>query len=161
MTVSVRVRCPGADPEQIEAMARGLRAEVLDTDVHDARLAVDGSASARAKSGELLAVGALVVTLAPTVAESLMTVVASWLSRQPDDVEIEVDGHRFRGRVTRTQRDELVAAYLRRIDRDSRLGAGRSGGSGPAQPGEAGLAQPGGVGARVVEQFPGEAPPGG
>jgi hypothetical protein len=50
--------------------------------------------------------------------ESLMALVSSWLSRQPSDVEVEIDGHRFRGGVTRSQRDELVAAYLRRLDRE-------------------------------------------
>ena len=54
-----------------------------------------------------------------TVLDGLVAVVASWLTRQPSDVEVEIDGRRFRGRVTRAQRDELVAAYVRRLDRDS------------------------------------------
>ena len=92
---------------------------VLDADVDDVQLATAGPAPAGARSGELLAVGALVVTLAPTVVEGLMTVVSSWLGRQPNEVEVEVDGHRFRGRVTRAQRDELVATYVRHLDRES------------------------------------------
>ena len=68
------------------------------------------------KSGEVLAVGALIVTLAPTVIEGVVAVLTSWLSRQPDDVELEIDGQRFRGRVTKSQRDELVAAYVRRLN---------------------------------------------
>ncbi|SNY38107.1 effector-associated constant component EACC1 [Paractinoplanes atraurantiacus] len=115
-TVSVRIRCPGAEAEDLDDLAQNLREALLDTDVDDVRQEITGAAQAGAKSGEVLAAGALVVALAPTVVESLMTIVASWLSRQPSDVEIEVDGQRFRGRVTRSERDELVAAYLRRLD---------------------------------------------
>ncbi|MEU8216685.1 hypothetical protein [Micromonospora sp. NPDC048843] len=48
-----------------------------------------------------------------------MGVIASWLSRQPTDVEIEIDGRRFKGRVSKAQRDELVAAYLTRVSNGS------------------------------------------
>ncbi len=117
-TICIRVFDPDADAEGLLDLADSLREAVLDTDVDDVQPATAGQAPAGAKSGEVLAVGALVVTLAPTVLESLMAVVSSWLSRQPEEVEVEVDGHRFRGRVTRSQRDELVAAYLRRLDRE-------------------------------------------
>jgi hypothetical protein len=45
-----------------------------------------------------------------------MAVVASWLSRQPADVKIEIDGQTFAGTVSRKQRDALVAAYLARVN---------------------------------------------
>ena len=116
--IDVRVVLPGADAESVQDLVLDLRRAILDTDVDDVRpLAVDAT-PAGAKSGAALAVGALVVTLAPIVMEGLMTVVSSWLSRQPRDVEIEVDGQRFRGSVTRQQRDELVTAYLRRLDHE-------------------------------------------
>jgi hypothetical protein len=99
-------------------MANNLREALLDADVDDVRQGTAGSAPTGAKSGEVLAVGALVVTLAPTVVGSLMAMVSSWLSRQPSDVEVEIDGQRFRGAVTRSQREDLVAAYLRRLDRE-------------------------------------------
>jgi hypothetical protein len=116
-TIRIRVLYPNADAEGLHDLSDNLREAVLDTDVDDVRPATAGQAPAGAKSGEALAIGALVVTLAPTVVEGLMAVVSSWLSRQPNEVEVEVDGHRFRGQVTRSQRDELVAAYLRRLDR--------------------------------------------
>jgi hypothetical protein len=117
-TICIRVLDPDADAEGLRDLADSLREAVLDTEVDDVRPATAGQAPAGAKSGEVLAVGALVVTLAPTVVEGLMAVVSSWLSRQPEEVEVEVDGHCFRGRVTRSQRDELVAAYLRQLDRE-------------------------------------------
>lgn len=118
-TIGVWVLCPDADVEDLHELAHDLREALLDADVDDVRQGTAGTASAGAKSGEVLAVGALVVTLAPTVVESLMTVISSWLSRQPGEIEVEVDGHRFQGQVTRAQRDEMVAAYLRRLDRES------------------------------------------
>jgi hypothetical protein len=117
--IDVRVVVPGADVESVQGLALELRRAILDADVDDVRPAIADATPAGAKSGAALAVGALVVTLAPTVVEGLMAVVSSWLSRQPRDVEIDVDGHRLRGPVTRRQRDELVAAYLRRLDRES------------------------------------------
>ncbi|MEV6599615.1 hypothetical protein AB0M36_22575 [Actinoplanes sp. NPDC051346] len=116
MTLDVRVLGADLDAEQIQECVRSLRTSILAADVDDARPAVAGSAPAGAKSGEMLAVGALMVTLAPTVLEAMMGVVASWLSRQPDDIEMEIDGQRFRGHVTKAQRDDMVAAYLRRLD---------------------------------------------
>jgi hypothetical protein len=116
VTISVRVLVPDADAESLHELANNLREAVLNTDVDDVRPATADPVPVGAKSGEALAIGALVVTLAPTAAEGLMAVVSSWLSRQHHEVEVEVHGHRFRGRVTRSQRDELVAGYLRRLD---------------------------------------------
>ncbi|MFC3384457.1 hypothetical protein [Couchioplanes azureus] len=116
LTLDMRVISTDRDAERAGERARQLRTAILATDVDEARPASGGPAPAGAKSGEVLAVGALAVTLAPVVLESLMGVVASWLSRQPDDIELEIDGQRFRGHVTKAQRDELVAAYLRRLD---------------------------------------------
>jgi hypothetical protein len=117
LTLGIRVLCDDSDADEIHTLAHRLRAELHDTEVGDVRQGTAGPAPAGAKSGEALAVGALVVTLAPTALEGLMTVVSSWLGRQPSEVSIEVDGQRFKGPVTRAQRDELVAAYLRRLDR--------------------------------------------
>jgi hypothetical protein len=117
-TIGVRVFSPDADVEDVHELAHNLRDALLDADVNDVRQGMAGAVPAGAKSGEAFAVGALVVTLAPTVVESLMTVISSWLSRQSSDIEVEVDGHRLQGQVTRSQRDELVAAYLRRLDRE-------------------------------------------
>lgn len=113
ITTSILVRRPDTHAEQVQELTQNLRDAVLDAPIDDARPATAGPPPPGAKSGELIAIGALVVTLAPIVVEGLVTVLTSWLSRQPSDVEIEVDGRRFRGQVTRAQRDELVAAFLR------------------------------------------------
>lgn len=116
LTLDVRVISADLDPERVAERTGNLRAAILEVDVDSARIRSAGAAPAGAKSGEVLAFGALVVALAPTVVESLMGVLSSWLSRQPRDIEIEIDGHRFSGHVTKAQRDDLVAAYLRRLE---------------------------------------------
>ncbi|MCY1139374.1 hypothetical protein OWR29_15345 [Actinoplanes sp. Pm04-4] len=116
ITTSVLVHCPATDDEGLTELTKDLQKVVLDeSDVDDVRPASAGPVPVGGKSGEVVAVGALVVTLAPIVLEGLVSVLASWLSRQPSDVEIEVDGQRFKGRVTRAQRDALVAAFTRRL----------------------------------------------
>ncbi|MCM4077481.1 effector-associated constant component EACC1 [Paractinoplanes hotanensis] len=117
ITTEILVRFPAADAENLSDLTRTLQKIILDeSDVDDVRPATTGTAPAGSKSGEVVAVGALVVTLAPIVLEGLVTVLSSWLSRQPSDVEIEVDGHRFKGRVTKAQRDALVTAFVRRVE---------------------------------------------
>ncbi|HWH01743.1 MAG TPA: hypothetical protein VNV66_21065 [Pilimelia sp.] len=69
-----------------------------------------------AKAAEVIAVGALVVVVAPVVVQGLMVIIDSRLSRQPDDVEVEIDGNRLRVRVTKAQRDGLVETLLRRAN---------------------------------------------
>jgi hypothetical protein len=115
--IPLLVSCSGLDVDGVAELTAGLRREILDVIVDNAELAAAaGNAPKGAKSGALVAVGALIVTLAPTVVARLMDVISSWLSRQPADVEIEIDGNRFQGRVSKAQRDDLVAAYLRRVD---------------------------------------------
>ncbi|MEU4422471.1 hypothetical protein AB0F81_17725 [Actinoplanes sp. NPDC024001] len=117
--MSLSVACPALDADDVAALAAGLRREILKVDVDGAEPMTAGKAPAGAKSEALVAVGAFAVTLAPTVLDSLMVVIASWLSRQPNDVVIEIDGNRFQGRVSKEQRDQLVSAYLRRVDNAS------------------------------------------
>jgi hypothetical protein len=119
VAVDVRVVCAGLDAEGLTELVRNLGEAIQAVDVDEVRPGTAGLVPAGGKSGEVLAVGALVVTLAPTVIDALMAVLSSWLSRQPRDVAVEIDGQRFSGPVSRSQRDQLVAAYLRRLDRES------------------------------------------
>jgi hypothetical protein len=116
LELSLRVRCTELDPQGVAKLTANLRQAVLETDVDDATLASAGRPVAGAKSSEALAVGALVVAVAPVVLGPLMTVVSSWLGRQPDDVELEIDGHRFKGRVSDEERARLLAVFLDRAD---------------------------------------------
>jgi hypothetical protein len=86
--ISLQVACSGLDADGVAGLTAELRREILDTDVDGAELSAAGKAPHGAKSGTLVAIGALAVTLAPTVVESLMGVISSWLSRQPSDVSM-------------------------------------------------------------------------
>ncbi|WP_213011656.1 hypothetical protein [Paractinoplanes toevensis] len=114
--IDIRVIAPGLDADAVAELGQGLRSELLDLDVEDVRAADAGAAPDGAKSAEAIAWGAMVVALAPQVAQGVMAVVGSWLSRQPSDVEVEIDGQRFKGRLTKDQQAQLFGAYLRRIE---------------------------------------------
>jgi hypothetical protein len=116
LSVGVRVLAPEADAESVQDLTHNLREALLDADVDDVRPAPAGPPPPGAKSAEAVALGSLVVTLAPTVLENLFGMVSAWLSRQSADVQVEIDGNRFQGRVTKSQRDELLRAYLSRVD---------------------------------------------
>lgn len=103
------------DADARAELARNLQGELLKIDVEDVRPEVSGPPPAGAKSGEAIAIGALIVSLAPSLAPTVVDIVASWLKRQPSDIEVEVDGNRLAGQVTPQQRDAIVAAYLSRI----------------------------------------------
>jgi hypothetical protein len=104
------------DDDVLARMTGDLRDELLDLDVDSVDRPSDGSAPQGTKAGEVLAAGALLLTVAPTIVEGVVAVLVSWLSRQPSDVTIEIDGQKFTGPVTRKQRAALVAAYLARVD---------------------------------------------
>jgi hypothetical protein len=112
------VRSSELEPSKLADLTRNLRAELLGIDTEDVRPATV-PAPAGAKAGETIAVGALVVSLTPVVVTAVIDVVASWLRRQPTDIEVEIDGSRLKGEVTRQQQDALVAAYLDRVKAES------------------------------------------
>ncbi|GAA1758450.1 hypothetical protein [Luedemannella helvata] len=117
--ISLQVACSGLDAEGVADLTAELRREILNTDISSAVPSAGGKAPGGAKSGGLIEIGGLAITLAPVVVESLIGVISSWLSRQPNDVQIEIDGNRFQGRVSESERADLVAAYLRRVESGS------------------------------------------
>jgi hypothetical protein len=116
VTLSLRITSAELDPEDLADLTGMLRDEILGVPAETVDLAPPGEPPPGAKAGEALAIGALVISVAPALVESLMAIVSSWLTRQPDDVELIIDGNRFRGRVSREERKQLVAAYLKRVD---------------------------------------------
>jgi hypothetical protein len=116
LDISVRLIAPGLDADEIHEATRSLREEILGADVDDMWPGTAGPLPEGAKSAETIALGALVVALAPSVVQSLMGVLSSWLSRQSAEMELEIDGARIKGPLTNEERELLVAAYLRRIE---------------------------------------------
>ncbi|WP_433306616.1 hypothetical protein ACQP2F_21285 [Actinoplanes sp. CA-030573] len=96
----------GLDDSRVAELTRNLRETLLD--VGDVAVGPAGEPP-----------GSLVVTPAPVLVTSVLEVIASWLRRQPADVEIGIDGVRFKGTVTYEQRNALVHAYLNRSGEES------------------------------------------
>lgn len=118
MADTLRIRldvAAGVDDDLLDRMTGDLRAELLHLDVESVTRPPGDPAPDGSKAGEVLAVGALLVAVAPPFVEGVMTVLTSWLSRQRSDVSIEIDGQRFTGAVSREERRQLVAAYLARV----------------------------------------------
>ncbi|MEU4218779.1 hypothetical protein [Actinoplanes sp. NPDC026623] len=99
--------------------ARALRSELLNLDVDDVNFPDGGAPEPGAKSAALAAAGLMLVSTAPAVIPAVIDVALGWLKRQPLDVHLEIDGQVLTARVTREQRDALVAAYLQRATRDA------------------------------------------
>jgi hypothetical protein len=77
LSVAVRVLAPQADAESVHDLTHNLREALLDTDADDVRPAPAGPPPPGASSAGAVALGALVVTLAPTALESLLGVLSS------------------------------------------------------------------------------------
>ncbi|MEV4534306.1 hypothetical protein AB0J82_10805 [Asanoa sp. NPDC049518] len=117
MVDTLRIRVDVAadvDDDLLARMADDLRAELLELDVESVTRPT-GPPPGGSKAGEALAVGALLVAVAPSIVDGVMAVVTSWLSRQRSDVTVEIDGQKIAGTFTRKQRGALVDAYLARV----------------------------------------------
>jgi hypothetical protein len=112
--MSLRVVGSGLYADELLELTRNLRGELLSLRVDDVEPEIENAAPPGAKAIESVALGALVVSVAPTLAGAVVGVVASWIKRQTLDVEVVIDGQHLRGSVTPEQREEIVAAYLRR-----------------------------------------------
>ncbi|GLY97307.1 hypothetical protein [Actinoplanes sp. NBRC 103695] len=108
----LNVRGLDLNDEELAAASRNLQDLLLELDVDDVRPASDGPAPAGAKAGDAIAFGTLLVTVAPPLVKAVIEVVASWLRRQPQEIEVEIAGNKIKGVVTAAQRDAIVAAYL-------------------------------------------------
>jgi hypothetical protein len=117
--VSLQVSCSDLDGDGVFELTRVLADEIAELPVDKVDLKKGVALPPGGRAGEALQVGAILVTVSSPVIAGLMAVVSSWLSRQPSDVEVEIDGQRFKGRVSQQQRDELISAYLRRLDTEA------------------------------------------
>jgi hypothetical protein len=109
---------PNADDEELEQLARSLRAELLQLDVDAVEPAATGPAPDGARAVEALMVGALVVRLARE-SDSLASVVRTirrWLGGDPDRrVRVELGGDvlELTG-ASDEERQRIVDAWIER-----------------------------------------------
>lgn len=125
---------PNADPEEIDALTRALRAEILEVDQVDrVDQASAGPAPEGSKGLDVSAIGALVVGVAPGIqaVAKVVEVVRSWLAnRSPSTppLQMTIGDKSITVVADEEQQDELVAAFiaaLTKADADEPGGAGK------------------------------------
>lgn len=109
---------PAADPAEIDALTRALRAEILEVDEVDrVEQASAGPAPEGAKGLDVAAIGALVVGVAPGVqaVAKVIDVVRSWLAnRSPSTppLQMSIGDKSITVVADKKQQDALVAAFV-------------------------------------------------
>ncbi|MCR6490166.1 hypothetical protein M8542_45885 [Amycolatopsis sp. OK19-0408] len=106
-----------SDAEELDRLARRLRAELIELDV-DLR-AVPGEAPAGAKAADPVTVGSLLVAFSAAggVFPGLVETLREWLGRQAGRhrIKVTVDGDTLElERATSAERQELIDAFVRR-----------------------------------------------
>ncbi|MGZ5403716.1 MAG: effector-associated constant component EACC1 [Nocardioides sp.] len=121
MTEDIRVEfvsAPDADPEEIDALTRALRAEILEVDEVDrVEQATAGPAPDGSKGLDVAAIGALVVGVAPGIqaVAKVIEVVRGWLAnRSPSTppLQMSIGDKTITVVADKKQQDELVAAFV-------------------------------------------------
>ncbi|MFJ3302527.1 hypothetical protein ACIPSA_05300 [Streptomyces sp. NPDC086549] len=103
------------DQEELDELTAQLRRRLLELDVDDVRVGrSDGPVPEGAKPGELIAVGALAVSLAPAVLRPALRLVETWMRNRPvRTVKVDVDGRTLElNHATAEQQQRLVEAFL-------------------------------------------------
>jgi hypothetical protein len=130
MTEDMRVEFvggPDADPEEIDALTRALRIEILEVDEVDrVEQASAGPAPLGSKGLDVSAIGALVVGVAPGIqaVAKVVEVIRSWLAnRSPSTppLQMSIGDKSITVSADKKQQEELVAAFvaaLRTADAD-------------------------------------------
>jgi hypothetical protein len=109
---------PDADPEEIDALTRALRAEILEVDEVDrVEQASAGPAPEGSKGLDVSAVGALVVGVAPGIqaVAKVIEVVRSWLAnRAPSTppLQMSIGDKSITVVADKKQQEELVSAFV-------------------------------------------------
>lgn len=128
MTEDIRVEFvsgPDADPEEIDALTRALRAEILEVDEVDrVDQATAGPAPDGSKGLDVAAIGALVVGVSPGIqaVAKVIEVVRGWLANRSSStppLQMSVGDKTITVVASEEQQEELVAAFvaaLRRTD---------------------------------------------
>lgn len=121
----LRLEADDADAEELDRLARRLRAELGELDV-DLR-AVPGAAPDGAKAADPVTIGSLVVAFSAAggVFPGLVETLKDWLGRQAGKhrIKMTIDGDTVElERATSSERQQLIEAFVRRHGAsDSRL----------------------------------------
>ena len=137
MSEDIRVEFVGhadADPEELDALTRALRSEILEVEEVDrVDQASAGPAPEGSKGLDVAAIGALVVGVAPGVqaVAKVFEVIRSWLAdRSPSTppLQMTIGDKSITVVAGEKQQQELVAAFIAALAREDAGEAGRSAG---------------------------------
>lgn len=112
----------GADSLRLDEFAGDLRRDLIDADVDSVNSLTEGSAPAAAKGLDLVAIGALVVTVSRSATfERVLSIARSWLARRPSvrSVKVSVGDRTIElTAASAQQQDLLVAEFVRLLSKD-------------------------------------------
>jgi hypothetical protein len=110
------------DQDELSELTARLRSSLLETEVTDVSLGRAGSIPEGARAGEAIAVGALAVSLAPSVVRSVFHVVETWMQHRPlRSVKITLDGRTIElTNASSEQQSRLVEAFIQSTADDGR-----------------------------------------
>lgn len=109
---------PETDGEELEKLTRQLREELLELDVQAVDLMTDGLIPAKAKAGDPITWGTLLLTLAASggVFTALIRVLQAWLTRhERRSITLEIEGDKLQVTgITSAEQQQLIDAWLNR-----------------------------------------------
>ena len=107
-----------ADDEELERLTQQLRRELLEMDVEAVDLVREGEAPSKAKAGDAITWGSLLLTLAASggVLTTLIQVLQSWLTRHEQrSLTLEIDNDRLEiTGISSKEQERLIEAWLSR-----------------------------------------------
>lgn len=118
MSKTVRLELIGlsdTDDDELLSLGSQLRRSLLELDVAAAELARSpGDVPVGAKSGELIAAGAVVVTAVPFVLRQVLSLAEIWLQNRPvRGIKVELDGRTMElSDSSDVERERLIDAFL-------------------------------------------------
>lgn len=80
ISVGLAIYEPEADEERVDRLRRLLQEELREAGIATTQVAASASTPAGAKSGEVLSIGALAVSLAPIAVPQLVELIQSWVT---------------------------------------------------------------------------------
>ncbi|MGW7645472.1 hypothetical protein [Streptomyces bobili] len=84
---------PDSDREELDALTRQLREQLLALEVDHVELVRLDSAPRGAKPGDVITIGSLSVTMAPFALRAVLRLVETWIERRPvRTISVAIDG---------------------------------------------------------------------
>ena len=79
--LNIEISASDATDEELDRMTRQLLSELRETNVESAELAKGGDAPRGTKSGDVVAMGSIVMTVLPTILPTIVGMVQTWATR--------------------------------------------------------------------------------